>query len=58
MSNPALPGVALISPKMDFPGLSAASWPHKMLALGIWGPEAGPSAWFLTQDGPEYILDL
>lgn len=54
MSNTVLPGVALISSKMDFPGLAAAAWPHKLLAMVVWGPETGPSASILIRDGPEY----
>ena len=43
-SNHALLGVVLISSNMDFPGLAAASWPHKLHAVVVWEPEAGPSA--------------
>jgi hypothetical protein len=57
-SNPALPGIALISKKMDFHGWTAASWPHKLLAVGVWWPEAGPSARFLTQNDSEYLSEI
>ena len=40
---------------MDFLGWAAASWPHKLPAVGISGPEAGPSSHFPALDGPEYL---
>ena len=55
-SNPAVPGVALISSKMDFPSWVTTSRPHKLLAVGVWGPEAGPCAHFPTQGIP--VLDV
>ena len=57
-SNPALPGVALISSEMDFPGLEAAFWAYKLLVWDFWTPGAGPSAHFLTRDDREYVLVL
>jgi hypothetical protein len=54
--NPELTGVALISSGMDFPGLKAASWPHKLIAVEVHCPEAGPSAHFPTLDGSDYLF--